>query len=295
MSRIIGKYEGAENGPLLLITAGVHGNEPSGVKALEKIFSELEKHDANIKGTFLGLKGNVEALKHEKRFLDEDLNRTWTQKNLQLEKPTSHEQGEMREIIEILKEYSAEDFPERYFIDCHSTSSDSIPYISVQEVGNNDAFAHKFPNFIVRGFSDIVDGSIDKYFSLEKFTGFTFEGGQHTAEKTQAHHEAIIWLALQEVLGLKLNNLKCHPECIEVFPETISEGQKTFEIIYRHGIKDEDDFKMQPGFKNFQKIKKGELLAIQNGEEIRSDWNAHIFMPLYQSQGNDGFFVIEAV
>jgi succinylglutamate desuccinylase len=37
------------------------------------------------------------------------------------------------------------------------------------------------------------------------------------------------------------------------------------------------------------------LLAIQNGKEIKSQWNARIFMPLYQAQGNDGFFVIKEV
>jgi succinylglutamate desuccinylase len=49
---------------------------------------------------------------------------------------------------------------------------------------------------------------------------------------------------------------------------------------------------MQPGYKNFQPIKKGELLAQQNGKPIYSEWDAYIFMPLYQKQGNDGFFVV---
>ena len=293
--RIIGKYEGEKEGPLLLVTAGVHGNEPSGIIAVKRILAELEKTKPSMRGTFLALSGNQKALQKGKRYIDEDLNRTWTQNNLEKEEPSSQEQKEMKEIIEILKEFSSEKYPDRYFIDCHTTSSDSLPYISVQEVGKNDAFAHNFPVYIVRGFSDIVDGSIDKYFSRQKITGFTFEAGQHTAQSSQANHEAIIWLALQKACVLKLKDVSCYPECVEIFDRKFKEGQKTFEIIYRHGIEDDTEFKMEPDFENFEKITEGQLLAMQDGEEIRSKWNAHIFMPLYQSQGNDGFFVIEEV
>ncbi|GHA31474.1 succinylglutamate desuccinylase [Salinimicrobium marinum] len=292
-TRIIGKYEGDKEGPLLLVTAGVHGNEPSGVKALESVFAELKKTQPSLKGTLLGLRGNDKALGKGKRFIDEDLNRTWTEKNLQTNTPASHEQKEMQEIIEILKDYSEEKYPERYFIDCHTTSSDSLPYISVQEVGKNDAFAHRFPGYIVRGFSDIVDGSIDKYFSKQGITGFTFEAGQHTAKTSEENHRAIILLALNEACGLDLKNISDHPEFKETYENKFEQGQKTFKIIYRHGIEDETEFKMKPGFENFEKITKGQVLAVQDGKEIKSEWDARIFMPLYQSQGNDGFFVIE--
>lgn len=291
--RIIGKYEGDKKGPLLLVTAGVHGNEPSGVLALKEVFAELEKSKPSMAGTFIGVSGNHKALQKGKRFIEEDLNRTWKEKNLQRGEPASHEQKEMFEIIELLKDYSAENFPDRYFVDCHTTSSDSLPYISVQEVGKNDAFAHDFPGYIVRGFSDIVDGSIDKYFSKQGITGFTFEAGQHTAETSQENHEAIIWLALQQACLLKLDKLSRKPDSIEAFKNRFEEGQKTFKIVYRHGIEDDTDFKMQPGFKNFEKISEGQLLAVQDGQEIKSEWNARIFMPLYQAQGNDGFFVIQ--
>lgn len=292
--RVLGKYTG-DQGPLLLVTAGVHGNEPSGIKALQKIFSILEEEKPPIKGTFLGLSGNREALRQGKRFIDEDLNRTWTEKNLGKEEPESHEQREMREIIDLLNEYPGERFPERFFMDCHTTSSDSLPYISVQEVGNNDNFAHKFPVNIVRGFSDIVDGSIDKYFSKQGYTGFTFEAGQHDSRASLAHQEAIILLALQQALGLDINAVPRFREAIKSFEDESKQGQTTYKILYRHGLEDGVQFTMEPGFRNFEKIEKDQLLAKQDGHEVRSSWDATIFMPLYQSQGNDGFFVIQEV
>lgn len=293
--RIIGNYSSNNKGPLLFVTGGVHGNEPSGVKALEKVFAELEKTKPKINGRIIGVKGNAAALKKDKRFIDEDLNRTWTEENVKNNDPESQEQREMLEIIEVLESLPEQNFTKRYFLDCHTTSSASLPYISVQDVHDNDSWAHKFPTYIVRGFSDIVYGAIDHYLSRTGLTGFVFEAGQHTSPQSIENHEGMIWLALKQACGLDLEQISCYPECVTRFSEKNAPEQKTFEIIYRHEIKKEDNFKMQPGYENFQPIKEGELLAISNGKEIKSDWDAYIFMPLYQSQGNDGFFVIQEI
>lgn len=293
--RIIGKYTSGKKGPLLLITAGIHGNEPSGVKALQRVFKELKKTQPEIEGTLLGVSGNQEALNKNVRYIDEDLNRTWTEENIKNHKTDSHEKKEMWEIIDVLKQYPEEDFTKRYFIDCHTTSSDSLPYVSVQEVHDNDDWAHLFSTYIVRGFSDIITGDCDHYLSRTGLTGVVFEAGQHESERSVENHEGVIWLALEEACGLDLTQLTCFPQCVDRFVKTNAPDQKTFEILYRHGLKDDDDFKMEPGYQNFQEIKKGELLATQNGKEVRSKWNARIFMPLYQAQGNDGFFVINEV
>lgn len=293
--RIIGNYTSNNEGPLVFVTAGVHGNEPSGVKALEKVFTELEKTKPEINGRLIGLRGNVAALEKGQRYIDEDLNRTWKEDDIKNRTTETREQKEMFEIIDILEQYPEKDFSKRYFLDCHTTSSDSAPYISVQDVHDNDSWAHRFPTYIVRGFSDIVYGAIDHYLSRIGITGFTFEAGQHENKASVENHEGMIWLYLKEACDLDLQKISCYPECVNRFKEDNSPDQKTFEIIHRYEIKKGEEFKMESGFKNFQKIEKGELLAKSNGKEIRSEWNAYIFMPLYQSQGNDGFFVIQDV
>ncbi len=295
VSRIIGKYTSGKEGPLLLISGGIHGNEPSGVIALQKVFKELEKTKPNINGTLLGISGNQKALNKDQRYIDEDLNRVWTKEKMQKEKANTHEEKEREEILQLLKNYPAKDFTKRYFMDCHTTSSDSLPYLSVQDVNDNDAWSRNFPTYIVRGFSDIITGDFDHYLSRSGFTGFVFEAGEHESKTSIENQEGMIWLCLKEACQLDLSQISCYPECVENFKEKNAPKQKVFDIAYRHGIVEEDDFKMEPGFQNFQEIEKGQLLAIQNGEEIRSKWNARIFMPLYQAQGNDGFFVIKEV
>lgn len=294
-SRIIGKYTSGEKGPLLFITAAVHGNEPSGVEALERVFSALKESKPKIKGCIVGVFGNKTALEKNVRYIDEDLNRTWTEDNISTKKKETSEQHEMHEIIEVLEQFPETDYTKRYFMDCHTTSSDSLPYVSVQLVNDNNKWAHNFPTYIVQGFSDIVYGAIDHYLSRIGLTGFTFEAGQHTSKISAENHEGMVWLALKEACDLDLTLIPDYPLCVEKFSVKNAPEQKTFKIIYRHGLEDNDNFKMKSGFKNFQKIYKGDLLAIQNDKEVKSEWDARIFMPLYQAQGNDGFFVIEEV
>ena len=292
--RIIGEYESGTEGPLLFITAGIHGNEPSGIIAMKKVIDILKKEKPSIKGKIVAVSGNREALKKEVRYIDEDLNRTWTIDNIVSGKKDTNEKMEMFEIINVLEKYPEEDFTKRYFLDCHTTSSASEPYISVQDVNDNDEWAHKFPTYIIRGFSDIVLGCIDHYESRIGITGFVFEGGQHESGTSILNHEGMIWHAIHLACSLNLNDLKQYPEAEKMLEEK-RRNRKTFEIEYRHGLKDEDDFKMEPNFSNFQKIEKDELLAYQNGKPVYSEWDAYIFMPLYQSQGNDGFFVVKEV
>ncbi len=294
-SRIIGEYGTGAQGDLLFVTAGIHGNEPSGVIALQNVFRTLATDNPTVHGKVVGISGNLAALEKDVRYIEEDLNRVWTNEKIAQNIPQTHEQKEMRQIISTLENYPAQHFGKRYFLDCHTTSSKSLPYISVQEVNDNDSWAHKFPTYIVRGFSDLIQGDIDHYLSRTGLTGFVFEGGQHTSRSAIENHEGMIWLALKEALHLDLEALSCYPQCVEHFSTHNAPGQKTFEIVYRHGLDQGDVFEMVPGFQNFDPVHKGQLLAHQNGRPIYSEHQGHIFLPLYQAKGNDGFFIIKEV
>jgi succinylglutamate desuccinylase len=66
-------------------------------------------------------------------------------------------------------------------------------------------------------------------------------------------------------------------------------------VVYLHRIKREEAFKMLTGFKSFQSIKKGTSLSVSNGLEIKAPYSGRIFMPLYQKQGEEGFFIIKPI
>ncbi|MGB0452620.1 MAG: aspartoacylase [Bacteriovoracaceae bacterium] len=99
------------------IVGGTHGNEYTGVylvKHLEKHPEKLNKFSYEIQ-TYIG---NPEAYKANKRFLEEDLNRSFVDKNLK-DQPESLEGKRAREMQEILRDKEAVDF----LIDLHTTTS----------------------------------------------------------------------------------------------------------------------------------------------------------------------------
>ena len=52
---------------------------------------------------------------------------------------------------------------------------------------------------------------------------------------------------------------------------------------------------MNNGYSNFHRVAKGETLAHKNKKEIIAEYSGRIFMPLYQSQGSEGFFIIRKI
>jgi succinylglutamate desuccinylase len=52
---------------------------------------------------------------------------------------------------------------------------------------------------------------------------------------------------------------------------------------------------MEPGFTNFQAVRRGKVLARDRTGEIKASETGLILMPLYQTLGNDGFFLVREV
>jgi hypothetical protein len=52
---------------------------------------------------------------------------------------------------------------------------------------------------------------------------------------------------------------------------------------------------MKPGFVNFQKVPAGEVVARTRAGPVAMPLRGRLFLPLYQEQGDDGFFVVRPV
>jgi len=68
---------------------------------------------------------------------------------------------------------------------------------------------------------------------------------------------------------------------------------KVARLIERYGVNPDVKFEMTPGFRNFDVVNKGQLLAYSNGKPVFSPSDGMIIMPKYQEQGDDGFFLVE--
>jgi len=77
LPRVLGAYEGDPDGPLMLVVGSLHGNEPAGVEAAQRVLARLAEGDTPFKGRFVAFVGSRAALAAGERYLDSDLNRAW--------------------------------------------------------------------------------------------------------------------------------------------------------------------------------------------------------------------------
>jgi succinylglutamate desuccinylase len=75
--RVLGTYGGQSEGPLMLCLGGIHGNEPAGVVAAQRVIDLLRSRHPPLRGELIALTGNRAALLRRCRYLEQDLNRVW--------------------------------------------------------------------------------------------------------------------------------------------------------------------------------------------------------------------------
>ncbi|WP_157807164.1 succinylglutamate desuccinylase/aspartoacylase domain-containing protein [Algoriphagus formosus] len=294
--RIIDQIEGQLPGPHLIFFAGIHGNEPSGVWALRNVLQKIRKEKIPLKGKVTALAGNLRALQKGKRFEENDLNRLWTKKNIEaLSKdnfqPENEDEIELEELFALIQEIIRNQSGPLYFFDLHTTSSQSIPFIPVNDSLINRAFAQQYPLPLILGIEEYIEGPMLSYINELGFVSFGFEGGQHTDPNSVKNHERFIQLSLAFAGSCDSKTMNVE-ESLNVWKKEYGSFQEFYEIFFRFEVEPESEFKMNPGFKSFQEVTKGEKLAISGGKAVHSPKNTQIFMPLYQAQGRDGFFLI---
>ncbi|MBT0813083.1 succinylglutamate desuccinylase/aspartoacylase family protein [Litoribacter ruber] len=298
LNRILGKYPSSPiKGPTLLVSAGVHGNEPSGVLALKRVFKKLEQEKPQFKGQIIGVSGNLEALKNQVRLVDRDLNRVCTPDNASkiemVEELSFHEAKEFKELLKVIQEIEENPNSTRlFFMDLHTTSSPTVPYISVNKGEESYGFAMKFPLPVAKGIEKYIPGHFDHYLTLLGHVGFTVEAGQHEAPESVDYHEAMVIVGLVNSGLVEKSDIRDYDHYYNRLKETFG-GEEGYKVVYRHHIDEGDLFKMEPGYSNFKEVKKGELLAHSNNEQVFAPMDGRIFLPLYQSQGSDGFFIVQ--
>ncbi len=304
--RIIGKYKGNEPGPLLVITGGMHGNEPAGVRALDLLFKMLEVEpitnpNFSYKGEIIGIIGNLQAFKNGKRFIQKDINRSWEPdfiRNLkQMDKDQLRDEDlEIRDILDIIdEEIIRVDPDELYLLDLHTTSSDGGIFCITTDDKKSIEIAHKIHAPVILGLLKDISGTTLHYFNQENVglpsTAIAFEGGHH--DDAQSINRCIaatvnFMRAIGVVSSEHIENR--HDHILKQYSRHLPE---MVEVIYKFHIQDNHKWQMKPGFKNFQAVSKGDILARYDGQDVKAEVDGMILMPLYQTQGNDGFFIVK--
>lgn len=296
LNRIIGKIEGHKKGPTMVFFGGIHGNETAGVFALNTVFSALDRKD--ISGTLYAITGNISALKENKRYVNNDLNRLWFSeriKEIQDKTSLNTEEAELLELFKIIHDILETETGPFYFIDFHTTSSKTIPFITINDALINRKFSSLFPVPLVLGIEEYLEGPLLSYINQLGYVSLGFESGQHDEKEAVSNSQAFIYLALVYAKAMSQNAITGFPIYYQQLKEQCHNIKDTFEVSYLHRVKPADNFKMVSGFKSFEKISKKAILAHDINGEIISKHNARIFMPLYQKIGEEGFFIIKPI
>jgi succinylglutamate desuccinylase len=294
---------------MLICFGGMHGNELAGVEALDIIFRLLEiepqtNPEFEFKGHFIGIHGNLSALEEKQRFIEKDLNRLWTDENvariLDLDPQCLNtEEKEVREIINIIHREIETYQPEKIvMLDLHTTTAHGGIFSIATDDPESVRIAVELHAPVIKGMLEGIKGTTLHYFRPDNFdgrqvVGVAFESGQHEDPLSVNRAIAATINCMRTIGCVNAEHVENrHDKLLIDFSKNLP---KVSELIMCHSITEEDQFVMIPNYKNFQRIKKGELLAYDKDGPIYAESDGLILMPLYQPQGDDGFFVIKAL
>ena len=304
--RVIGHYIGEENGPLVVAIGGIHGNEPAGVTALERLFELLHEEPLvnpgfSFRGELLALRGNLEALQSGERYIDIDLNRIW--KHVVRGVDDTFSSSEARELDGMLAAIdnaltdSAAD--EIVLLDLHTTTAAGGVFAITGDDVPSLSLAAELGVPVIKGMLSGLQGTTLSYFrsghyDLERpCRAVTFEAGAHDDPDSADRALAATVNLLRSVGCVRDEDVSTHYE--ETLRAANPGVPPVLELVYVHRLPAGGDhgFVMRPGYRNFQPIREGEFLADDYNGPLAAPCDGYLLMPLYQPRGEEGFFIVQ--
>lgn len=307
-ARLIGRFTGEQRGPLLLAVGGLHGNEPAGVRALELVLRLLRRErEVNprffFRGRLTALCGNLQALQKGVRFVRQDINRMMTPEKIAEVKARSpeglqDEERELRGFIEAAEAEIKDYHPDRLIVlDLHSTSAEGGIFSIATDEPVSLRLAVELHAPVITGMLRGIRGSTLHYFSHENFpmdtVAVAFESGQHDDRLSVNRSVAAVINCLRTAGCVRPIDIKNRYDKLLI--DYSRNLPRVAELIAVHNIRPGDDFRMTACLPNFHPVKKGEQLAEDRHGPICAPADGHILMPLYQTRGEEGFFLVRAL
>lgn len=297
LKHFIGDVRGDFSGPTVIAVAGIHGNEPTGVEAIEDVIEQLMPLKEYIHGRFIGLKGNLAALEKNVRFIDEDMNRLWITSILDKIRRTpfdelqSTERAELKELLAILDPIVFSD-EEVIYVDLHTFSGSGGMFSITPKESRHIELLSQLKIPLVFGIEHTLIGTSMEYVEDAGHVGFAFESGTHGTVMAENNAVAGLMTLMVNTGLVPANKLEKFGTYYAYLMEKVEGYPHKIDFVYKHIIEDGDDFVMNPGFNNFDPIEKGDWLATDKHGKIEAQTDGYILMPLYQEQGFDGFFIV---
>ncbi len=298
--RELGRVVGTEAGPTLIAVGGIHGNELGGVQAARRVLARLARADVSVRGELVAFAGNMAAMRDGLRYHVKDLNRQWNERHVATldAAPAEALDSEDREQVALLaaiREAIGRARGPVYLVDLHTTSASGVPFVIFGDTLPQRHFVRHLPLPIIMGLEEQVDGVLAEYWTRQGCVTFTVEGGQHRDEGAIDNLEAALLLAAQEAGIFAQGAIRETRTAHALLESRRGDLPRVMEVVSRHAIDEADQFKMEPGFRNLDHARAGQVLAHDKGGAIRAPRDGLVLLPLYQGLGSDGFFWGRAV
>lgn len=279
----------------IIIIGGMHGNETSGLEAIENVLAVLKKHPEWLqKGEIYFLRGNLSALKTGERFIDKDLNRLWLDKYINNKDSGIKDTKELKELHQVIEKICQEGYENCTLLDLHTFSAQSGIFCIPSDNKKSLDLASSFHIPFIEKLSTSLPGTALSYYGNKGMKSIVVEGGTHGTHRATKNLEAAIWhlLAQEEAVSPDLYIVKESQQKLqkegEIYPYHL-------ELIYRYQLDNSKFFKMNEGYYNFKEINKDETLATHHDKKVPSPSTGFMLMPLYQKKGSDGFFIVKEI
>ena len=148
---------------------------------------------------------------------------------------------------------------------------------------------------VIKGMLEGIYGTTLHFFNNKNFEPETvavcFESGQHQEPLSVNRAIAALTNCMRTIGCVRGEDVENRHDALLI--EYGRSLPKVAELITCHRIAPGDNFEMVPNFKNFQEVSAGQVLAYDKHGAITARTDGLILMPLYQMQGDDGFFLIK--
>ena len=251
-------------GPKIVLFSGIHGDEVSGIHALEKLFFDIFVGARGLKrGTLTLARANERAIAAERRYVKHNLNRLFRDEYGPEIDKASYEFRRAQELKTNLERCD-------YFLDFHSAPIAQEPFLIAERVAVKFFIDLGIPK-IMTGWSKFSAGAIggdaENYAGAHGANAATLESGSHfdKASNDTAYRAAIAFLASLDVLEPEEEGTQVEPEIYDMYA-----------VIK----KEHADFRYAGEAKNFKLLKQGEAFAYQDGRPVTVAEESFLLIPM---------------
>jgi len=251
-------------GPGALIFGGVHGDEVSGVHALEKVLFDFVAGTRKLRrGSLTLARVNEHALAAGRRYIKYDVNRLFNDHFRPEIDRSCYEFRRAQELKPLLRNCD-------YFIDLHSAPMAQAPFV-VAEQGAAGFFSKLGIPRIMTDWSKFSSGAIgagaENYANRHGAKSAVLQSGGHFDKRSNevAYQSVLSFLSLLDMIDGIERQRTAPLEIVDVYSVVTKEA---------------DDFRYCGIVDNFQFIRKGKPFAFQNGRALTVSEDSVLLIPM---------------